>query len=174
MSDVPTSTRREFVKAAGSAALGASLFPADAFAPSPPRQTPLRHRRHRRSRQRHVGPRSRQALPGSARVRRAVRHQPEAHRSPPRPTWASTRPTFTNFDEMIDKTKPDLLMVTTVDGFHHEYIIKGARPRPRRDDREAAHDRRDQVPGHSRRRKAEQQQDRRHVQLSLRAGAPDR
>ena len=34
-------------------------------------------------------------------------------------------PTFTNFDEMIDKTKPDLLMVTTVDGFPHEYIIKG-------------------------------------------------
>ena len=26
---------------------------------------------------------------------------------------------------MIEKTKPDLLMVTTVDGFHHEYIIKG-------------------------------------------------
>ena len=34
-------------------------------------------------------------------------------------------PTFTNFDEMIEKTKPDLLMVTTVDGFHHEYIVKG-------------------------------------------------
>jgi predicted dehydrogenase len=34
-------------------------------------------------------------------------------------------PTFTNFDEMIEKTRPDLLMVTTVDGFHHEYIIKG-------------------------------------------------
>ena len=33
-------------------------------------------------------------------------------------------PTFTNFDEMCDKTKPDLLMVTTVDNFHHEYITK--------------------------------------------------
>src|SRR4051795_8458934 len=33
--------------------------------------------------------------------------------------------TFTNVDEMIDQAKPDLLMVTTVDGFHHEYIIKG-------------------------------------------------
>jgi predicted dehydrogenase len=30
-------------------------------------------------------------------------------------------PTFTSFDEMIEKTKPELLMVTTVDGFHHEY-----------------------------------------------------
>jgi predicted dehydrogenase len=34
-------------------------------------------------------------------------------------------PTFTNFGEMLDKTKPELLMVTTVDGFHHEYIISG-------------------------------------------------
>src|SRR6266853_4605678 len=32
MSDVSTSTRREFVKAAGTAAIGASLFPSDAFA----------------------------------------------------------------------------------------------------------------------------------------------
>ena len=32
MSDAPTSTRREFVKVAGTAALGASLFPADALA----------------------------------------------------------------------------------------------------------------------------------------------
>ena len=34
-------------------------------------------------------------------------------------------PTFTNFDELCDKAKPDLLMVTTVDNFHHEYIVKG-------------------------------------------------
>ncbi|HUE82884.1 MAG TPA: Gfo/Idh/MocA family oxidoreductase [Pyrinomonadaceae bacterium] len=33
-------------------------------------------------------------------------------------------PTFTNFDEMCDKTKPDLLMVTTVDAYHAEYITK--------------------------------------------------
>ena len=33
-------------------------------------------------------------------------------------------PTFTNFDEMCDKAKPELLMVTTVDGFHSEYIVK--------------------------------------------------
>jgi hypothetical protein len=31
MSDVSTSTRREFVKVAGTAAIGASLFPADAL-----------------------------------------------------------------------------------------------------------------------------------------------
>jgi predicted dehydrogenase len=33
-------------------------------------------------------------------------------------------PTFTNFEEMCDKVKPELVMVTTVDGFHHEYIVK--------------------------------------------------
>ena len=33
-------------------------------------------------------------------------------------------PTFTNFDEMLDKVKPDLLMVTTVDSTHHEFITK--------------------------------------------------
>jgi predicted dehydrogenase len=34
-------------------------------------------------------------------------------------------PTFTNFDEMCSTAKPDLLMVTTRDSFHSEYIIKG-------------------------------------------------
>src|SRR5215204_4861770 len=34
-------------------------------------------------------------------------------------------PTFTNFDEMLTRSKPDLLMVTTVDSTHHEFIIKG-------------------------------------------------
>jgi len=33
-------------------------------------------------------------------------------------------PTFTNFDKMCNETKPDLLMVTTVDGFHSEYIAR--------------------------------------------------
>lgn len=34
-------------------------------------------------------------------------------------------PTFTDFDEMISKTKPDLVIVTTKDSNHHEFIIKG-------------------------------------------------
>ena len=33
-------------------------------------------------------------------------------------------PTFTNFDEMLAKTKPQLLMVTTVDSTHHEFITR--------------------------------------------------
>ena len=36
----------------------------------------------------------------------------------------ATCPTFTNFEEMLAKTKPDMLMVTTVDSTHHEFIIK--------------------------------------------------
>ncbi|MEJ5260851.1 MAG: Gfo/Idh/MocA family oxidoreductase [Anaerohalosphaeraceae bacterium] len=34
-------------------------------------------------------------------------------------------PTFTNFEQMMDRTKPDAVIVTTVDGTHHEFIIKG-------------------------------------------------
>ena len=33
-------------------------------------------------------------------------------------------PTFTNFDEMLAKTKPDLLTVTTVDSTHHQFITR--------------------------------------------------
>ncbi|MBT29887.1 MAG: 4,5-dihydroxyphthalate dehydrogenase [Thalassobius sp.] len=33
-------------------------------------------------------------------------------------------PTFTNFDEMLDKTKPELVIVTTKDATHHEFVIK--------------------------------------------------
>lgn len=34
-------------------------------------------------------------------------------------------PTFTDFEQMMKKTQPDKLIVTTVDAYHHEYIIKG-------------------------------------------------
>jgi len=36
-----------------------------------------------------------------------------------------TCPTFADFDEMVSKTKPDLIIVTTKDSTHHEFIIKG-------------------------------------------------
>jgi predicted dehydrogenase len=35
-----------------------------------------------------------------------------------------TCPTFTNFEEMLAKTKPEILMVTTIDSTHHEFITK--------------------------------------------------
>ena len=34
-------------------------------------------------------------------------------------------PVYTDFDKMMQETKPEQLIVTTVDGFHHQYIIKG-------------------------------------------------
>jgi len=33
-------------------------------------------------------------------------------------------PTFTDYEEMLTKTKPDTVIVTTVDGTHHTYIAK--------------------------------------------------
>ena len=34
-------------------------------------------------------------------------------------------PTYTDFEKMIAETKPDLVIVTTKDSTHHEFIIKG-------------------------------------------------
>jgi len=34
-------------------------------------------------------------------------------------------PTFTNFEKMINETKPDLVIVTTRDSNHHKFVIKG-------------------------------------------------
>ena len=33
-------------------------------------------------------------------------------------------PTFTDFDEMLTKAKPDVVMVTTVDAFHSHYLVR--------------------------------------------------
>lgn len=37
----------------------------------------------------------------------------------------ATCPTFLDFEEMVDQTKPDLIIVTTKDSMHHKFIIKG-------------------------------------------------
>jgi len=34
-------------------------------------------------------------------------------------------PTFTDFDQMMKKTQPDKLIVTTPDGLHHDYTVRG-------------------------------------------------
>src|SRR5690349_20747998 len=34
-------------------------------------------------------------------------------------------PTYTDFDKMMKETKPDRVIVTTVDGTHDQFIIKG-------------------------------------------------
>lgn len=34
-------------------------------------------------------------------------------------------PTFTDFEQMVNETKPDLVIVTTKDSTHHQFIVKG-------------------------------------------------
>lgn len=36
-------------------------------------------------------------------------------------------PVFSDYDEMMEKTRPDAAIITTVDRFHHEYIVKTLR-----------------------------------------------
>ena len=36
----------------------------------------------------------------------------------------ATCPTYTNFDDMITRAKPDVVMVTTVDAFHSQYLVR--------------------------------------------------
>src|SRR3981081_314394 len=106
MSDASTSSRREFVKVAGTAAIGASLFPSDAFA------QPRAKRRYAI-----VGTGDR----GSGMWGRdLVQRYPDllefvglCDQNPKRTRAAKAymgvdSPTFTNVDEMIEKTKPEL------------------------------------------------------------------
>src|SRR5262245_58120493 len=123
MLDEHTATRREFVKAAGTAAVGASLFAAAALAQPRKRRYAI------------VGTGDRASGMWG---RDLVKRYPDLLEfvglcdiNPKRAIVARdfigvpSCPTVANFEEMIEKTKPELLMVTTVDGFHHEYIIKG-------------------------------------------------
>lgn len=123
MSDLHTWNRRQFVKAAGVAA-AASMFPAVAAG-----SWELQARR----RYAIVGTGDRgTSMWGSALVERypdVLEFVGLCDINPKRVAVARelvgvSCPTFTNFDAMCDKTRPDLLMVTTVDGFHSEYIVK--------------------------------------------------
>ena len=51
-----------------------------------------------------------------------------------------------DFDKMIAETKPDVVIVTTIDGFHHEYICARWKRGCDVHHREAADDRRGEVP----------------------------
>lgn len=122
MSDSQNLSRREFVKTAGSAAAAVPLLSL-----SPSMAQPARRR---------------YAMVGTGDRGSTMWGRPLAERygdvlefvglcdiNPKRVQAAKelmgvSCPTFTNFDEMCDKTKPELLMVTTVDAFHSQYIIK--------------------------------------------------
>ena len=123
MSDAGSWSRRQFVKAAGAAAAG-SMFPATSLVHA---AAPARRRYAM------VGTGDRGTSMWGASL---VERYPDlldvvglCDINPKRAAVARELlkvacPTFTSFDEMCDKTKPDLLMVTTVDGFHADYIIK--------------------------------------------------
>src|SRR5262245_40894065 len=117
-------SRRDFVKAAGGAAVAASVFPLDTLTT----QTP------RKRRYAIVGTGDRATAMWGADLAKNYSDVIEfvglCDINPKRVAVARKFigvdcPTFTNFDEMMDKAKPELVMVTTVDGFHHEYIVKG-------------------------------------------------
>ena len=123
MSDIKLVSRREFVKAAGSAAAATSLLGAAPAAAQPAKR--------------------RYAIVGTGDRAQGMWGRPLVQRysdvlefvglcdiNPKRAAIARdligvTCPTFSNFDELCEKARPDLLMVTTVDAFHHEYIVKG-------------------------------------------------
>jgi len=123
VSDTKLVSRREFVKAAGSAAAATSLLGAAPAAAQPAKR--------------------RYAIVGTGDRAQGMWGRPLVQRysdvlefvglcdiNPKRAAIARdligvTCPTFSNFDELCEKARPDLLMVTTVDAFHHEYIVKG-------------------------------------------------
>ena len=115
-------TRREFVSAVGGAAVGAAVSATPALAAQPKRRYAI------------VGTGVRAVgmwgRPIAQQYSDVVEFAGLCDINPLRAEAAKKQmgvscPTFTNFDEMVAKAKPDLLMVTTVDGYHSEYIVRG-------------------------------------------------
>jgi predicted dehydrogenase len=122
MSDPGSWSRRQFVKAA-SAAAAASVFPATPLAAVP------------------AQPKRRYAIVGTGdratgmwgaqlveRYQDILEFVGLCDINPKRAAVARELvgvacPTFADFDQMCDRVKPDLVMVTTVDGFHAGYIV---------------------------------------------------
>ena len=114
-------TRREFVKAAGGAAVGACVAGVPARAAAAPRRYAI------------VGTGVRGigmwGRPVAQQYTDAVEFVGLCDINPLRVNVARqamgvTCPTFTNFDEMLDKARPDLLMVTSVDATHSGFITR--------------------------------------------------
>lgn len=124
MSNQNLVNRREFVKTAGSVAAATSLFGAESVFG----QTRTAKRRYAiiGTGERATGMWGRDIR---ARYSDIVEFVGLADINPKR-VEASKRlmgvdcPTFTSFDEMVAKAKPDVVMVTTKDAHHAEYIVK--------------------------------------------------
>ena len=121
-----------------------------------PGARPRRHRRTRRVRRRQPGPDG--------------RAQPLA-----RPSWATRRCRRTGpatSPRMLDKERVDVVLVTSVDATHDEYIVAALRRRLRRDHREADDRRRGRAAGGSSTRSPSTgRQVRGRLQLPLQPGA---
>ena len=123
MSDHNLVNRRDFVKTAGGAVAATSLLGADAFA-----QAPAGRRRYAI-----IGTGDRATGMWGRQIREqysdVVQFVGLCDINPKRVEISKAMmgvdcPTFTNFDEMIAKTKPDILMVTTKDSTHSDYIVR--------------------------------------------------
>ena len=123
MSDHNLVNRRDFVKTAGGAVAATSLLGADAFA-----QAPAGQRRYAI-----IGTGDRATGMWGRQIREqysdVVQFVGLCDINPKRVEISKAMmgvdcPTFTNFDEMIAKTKPDILMVTTKDSTHSDYIVR--------------------------------------------------
>jgi predicted dehydrogenase len=123
MSDQNLVNRRDFVKTAGGAVAATSLLGADAFA-----QAPAGRRRYAI-----IGTGERATSMWGRQIRERysdiIQFVGLCDINPKRVENSKELmgvdcPTFTNFDEMLDKTKPDVVMVTTRDSFHSQYIIR--------------------------------------------------
>ena len=173
MSDQNFVNRRDFVKTAGSAMAATSLLGADAFAQAPSGPQALRDHRHWRTRNQHVGAPDPGTLFGRDSVRRAGRHQPEACRS----VEGAHGRRLPDLHQLRRDARQDQARHRHGDdaGFFPQPVHRpGARSRLRRHDREADGHRRKAVPGRTRRREAQQEEDHRHLQLPVCAEAPGR
>ena len=172
-------TRREFLQAAGVVATGAAHLRAPRSGGhalwcdrghSAGGEATLRDCRHGRARHRHVGPPDGRALRRAARVRRPLRHQreargagahghrrhvPDLHRLRPDVRHGQARPADGHDRGRVSRR------------LHHTR----AGPRHRRHHREAHGDRRAAVPAGAGGRAPQQPQDRRRLQLPVRAQA---
>jgi predicted dehydrogenase len=123
MSDQNLVNRRDFVKTAGSAVAATSLLGADAFAQAP---TGLMRYAIIGTGDRATGMWGRQIR---ERYSDVVQFVGLCDSNPKRVEISKAMmgvdcPTFTNFDEMLEKTKPNVVMVTTKDAFHSQYIVR--------------------------------------------------
>jgi predicted dehydrogenase len=124
MSESKNLTRRDFVKTAGSAATASLLLTIPSLASV---SAPRRRYAIVGTGERGLGMWGRTVLEKYSDVLEVVGL---CDINPKRALAAKERlnvncPTFAKFDEMCDQTKPDLLMVTTVDAFHSDYIGRG-------------------------------------------------